>query len=101
MRLPLLPGRARPLILAHRGLSAEAPENTLAAFRLAVERGMPGIELDVRLSADGELAVIHDGYTGRVSPSGPGGEESKGLQVERSSWAELRSLDVGAWKGQR
>ncbi|MDP3179907.1 MAG: glycerophosphodiester phosphodiesterase family protein [Spirochaetaceae bacterium] len=98
MKLPLLPGQPRPLLLAHRGLSAEAPENTLAAFRLAAERGIPGIELDVHLTADGELAVIHDHHTGRVSPSGPGGVDGRGLEVERSTRAELRSLDVGSWK---
>jgi len=62
-----------PIIFAHRGASAHAPENTLAAFELAVEQGADGIELDVKLSADGQVVVIHDatlerttGATGRV-----------------------------------
>jgi glycerophosphoryl diester phosphodiesterase len=50
----------RPAIIAHRGASHYAPENTLAAFRLAVEQGADGVELDVRLSADRHLIVIHD-----------------------------------------
>jgi glycerophosphoryl diester phosphodiesterase len=49
-----------PIIIAHRGASGYAPENTLAAFQLAVNQGADGIELDVRLSADGHLVVIHD-----------------------------------------
>ena len=47
-------------VFAHRGASEYAPENTLEAFRLAMEQGAEGIELDVHLSADGELVVIHD-----------------------------------------
>ena len=50
----------RPLNFAHRGASAEAPANTLAAFLLAAELGADGVELDVHLSQDGELVVIHD-----------------------------------------
>lgn len=48
------------LVLAHRGASADFPENTLAAFRGATEQGADGVELDVRLSADGSLVVHHD-----------------------------------------
>lgn len=47
-------------IFAHRGASGEAPENTMAAFRLAIEQGADGIELDVQMSADRQLVVIHD-----------------------------------------
>ena len=50
----------RPMIVAHRGASAELPENTLAAFDLAVERGADAIEFDVRLTADGVPIVLHD-----------------------------------------
>ena len=48
------------LVVAHRGASAQAPENTMEAFRLGVEAGADAIELDVHLTADGQLAVIHD-----------------------------------------
>ena len=63
----------RCLVIAHRGASAAAPENTLAAFRLAADLGADGVELDVRRTVDGQLVVIHDasvdrttGGTGRV-----------------------------------
>jgi glycerophosphoryl diester phosphodiesterase len=51
---------SRPLVFAHRGASRRAPENTLAAFRLARAGGADGVELDVRRTADGELVVHHD-----------------------------------------
>ena len=54
-------------IWAHRGASAYAPENTLDAFRLAIEMGADGIELDVQLTKDDEIVVIHDETLQRVS----------------------------------
>ncbi len=57
----------KTLIWAHRGASAYAPENTLAAFRLAEEMGADGVELDVQRTKDGELVVIHDEKIDRVS----------------------------------
>lgn len=56
-----------PLIIGHRGASADAPENTLAAFALAVAQGADGVELDVQLSADGQPVIIHDGTIDRVT----------------------------------
>lgn len=50
----------KPLIYAHRGSSGEAPENTMAAFRLALQQEAAGIELDIQMTADGQLVVIHD-----------------------------------------
>ena len=90
-RLALFPGIARPLIFAHRGLSSIAPENTMAAFKLARDMGMPGIEFDVHLTGDGKLAVIHDHTTQRVAGAP--------LDVERSTFKELSALDIGSWKG--
>ena len=55
-------------VIAHRGFSAVAPENTMAAFRQAAEAGADGIELDVHLTKDGEVVVIHD-YTVKPTPS--------------------------------
>ena len=92
--IPLLPGRERPLLFAHRGLSSEAPENTMAAFRLARDYGVPGIELDIHLTKDGKIVVIHDGSTARTSPG-------SALPVEASSYNELAALDVGSWKDAR
>ncbi len=93
-RLPLYPGRERPLLFAHRGLSSEAPENTMAAFKLAREYGIPGIELDIHLTKDGKVVVIHDGATARTSPG-------SALVVEESTCDELRALDIGSWKDAR
>lgn len=56
-----------PLIIGHRGASADAPENSLAAFALAAEQGADGIELDVQLSADGVPVVIHDDTVDRTT----------------------------------
>ena len=78
-----------PLIIAHRGASLQAPENTMPAFRRAIELGADGIELDVHMSADGYLAVIHDETLDRTS-------NGKGLVKDRTL-AELKSLDFGSW----
>ena len=76
-----------PLILAHRGASAEAPENTLAAFQLALAQGADGIELDVTLTGDGAVVVIHDDTLERTT-SGAG-------LVSRRTLAEIRALEAG------
>lgn len=80
------------LVIAHRGASAEAPENTLAAFKLAWELGADGIEGDFFLSQDGEIVCIHDGTTKRVAAG------KVDLPVAGTTFAELRQLDVGSWK---
>src|SRR5512140_2542862 len=82
-----------PAIIAHRGASADAPENTLAAFRLALELGADGVELDVWRCATGEVVVHHDEDTRRVAGAA--------LLVPDAPLAALRALDVGAWKGER
>ena len=82
-----------PLILGHRGASALAPENTLAAFARAIADGADGIEFDVRLSRDGVPVVIHDDTLKRT-----------GLidhRVSDLTAAELQQVDVGSWLGQR
>ena len=56
-----------PLVIAHRGASGLAPENTLAAFRLAAALGAEGVEMDVQLTADGQAVVIHDSYVNRTT----------------------------------
>jgi glycerophosphoryl diester phosphodiesterase len=78
---------SQPLIIAHRGASADAPENTLAAFALALEQQAGGVELDVQLSADGWPVIIHDDTVDRTS-------NGSGL-VSQMSVAELQSLDLG------
>jgi glycerophosphoryl diester phosphodiesterase len=76
-----------PLIIGHRGASSDAPENTIAAFALALEQGAQGVELDVRLSADGNIMVIHDATVDRTT-DGTG-------HVSRLSAGALRGLDAG------
>lgn len=80
----------RTEIIAHRGASADAPENTLEAFQLGLDQGADGIECDVRVSRDGELIVIHDATVDRVTGV-------KGTVAELT-YAELRALDAGSWK---
>lgn len=77
----------RTQIWAHRGASAYAPENTLEAFQLAVDMKSDGIELDVYLTCDGELAVIHDGAVDRTS-NGTG-------KVTELTFGEMRKFDFG------
>ncbi len=75
------------MVGGHRGNSAELPENTLAAFRSAIELGVDIIECDVHLSADGHMVVIHDHTLERTT-------NGSGL-VREHSWEELRKLDAG------
>ncbi|HVO30521.1 MAG TPA: glycerophosphodiester phosphodiesterase family protein [bacterium] len=80
---------ARTWVLGHRGDSAHAPENTLAAFEAAFRAGADGIELDTMLSADGVPVVIHDAWLQRTTGV-PG-------SVFLSTVADLKKLDAGAW----
>jgi glycerophosphoryl diester phosphodiesterase len=78
-------------IIAHRGASYDAPENTVAAIKLAWEQGADGSEFDVYLSSDQQIVVIHDKDTKRTG----GGVEKL---VAKTTLAELQQLDVGNWK---
>ncbi|MDO5500200.1 MAG: glycerophosphodiester phosphodiesterase family protein [Propionibacteriaceae bacterium] len=80
-------------IWAHRGASAYAPENTLPAFALAEELGADGIELDVQLSADGEVVVIHDETLDRTTDAGG--------RIAELSLAEIRRADASGGAGER
>lgn len=81
----------KPLIIGHRGASADAPENTLTAFALALEQGADGVELDVQLSADGWPVVCHDFRVDRMT-------NGTGL-VSQLTVAQLRELDAGEGEG--
>jgi glycerophosphoryl diester phosphodiesterase len=83
---------AEPMITAHRGASDDAPENTLAAFRLAWQQGADAIEGDFRLSGDGQVVCIHDADTARTC--------GVKLVVADTPLARLRQLDYGRWKGE-
>ena len=80
----------RPLIIAHRGASNLAPENTLASFRLAKELGADGIECDVQLTKDHKLVIAHDFFTD--AHTGVKGD------IYDMTFDELRQLDFGKWK---
>ena len=85
----MLTSLSQPLIFAHRGASAHAPENTLAAFELALAQHADAIELDVKLSADGHAVVIHDATVDRTT-----GSQGR---VKDLSLAQLKSLDAGSF----
>ncbi|MEI7772370.1 MAG: glycerophosphodiester phosphodiesterase family protein [Chloroflexales bacterium] len=75
------------LVIAHRGASAYAPENTIAAFALAQRQGADMIELDVQPTADGALVIFHDDTTERW--------DDRPRPVDRCTLAELQALDIG------
>lgn len=92
--MPTMPATVRgPLVIGHRGASADAPENTIAAFELAIEQGADGIELDVHLSGDEQPVVIHD-FTLERTTDGAG-------PVSERSVRELKRLDAGGWRDRR
>lgn len=90
-----------PLSIAHRGASAVAPENTLAAVGLAIELGADAVEIDVQRSRDGALVALHDTTLTRTT-------NVRRIFPTRAPWRvadftldELRSLDAGSWKSSR
>lgn len=85
------PGEHVPLIVAHRGASYDAPENTLASFRLAWEQRADAIEGDFYLTSDGKIVCLHDKTFKRTG----GGDER---DVSKMTLAEATSIDVGSWK---
>lgn len=86
----LFPDAKRPLLFGHRGFSELAPENTMQAFNLCLEKGIGGIELDIHLCKSGELVVVHDHNLQRLT--------GISVQVEDLTLAELKRLDVGTHK---
>ena len=82
---------AMPHIVSHRGESQDRPENTMAAFRLAFERDVDGVECDVYCTSDGVPVIIHDSTTGRTAGSGTN------LTVTASTWDQLKDVRVGAF----
>ncbi len=76
-------------ILSHRGASAYAPENTIVAFKKAIEMNTDGIELDVHLSKDGHIIVMHDERVDRTT-------NGKG-EIKDLLFHELKELDAGSW----
>lgn len=84
------PLKSRPVVIAHRGFSGMAPENTLVAFGQALELGCDAIECDVHCTADGHVVIMHDATVDRTTDgSGP---------IAGMTLAELKRLDAGSWK---
>jgi glycerophosphoryl diester phosphodiesterase len=91
------PGGTRPLVIAHRGARSLAPENTLAAALKAVEAGADMWELDVAVTADGELVVVHDDTLDRTSNVVQVFPDRRPWQAWDFSLAEIQALDFGSW----
>jgi glycerophosphoryl diester phosphodiesterase len=79
----------RPIIFAHRGDLAHAPENTLPSFQQALQKGADGVELDAKLTVDGHVIVIHDSTLERTT-------DGKG-RVAMTALEDIRKLDAGKW----
>ena len=79
-----------PQVIAHRGSSGEAPENTLASLHLAGQQGIKWVEIDVILSADGIPVIFHDDYLSRTTNSDD--------LIHKTSLEQLKQLDAGSWK---
>lgn len=101
------PGRA-PWLIAHRGASAYAPENTVPAFRLAAEQGADFVEFDLQLSKDRQIVCLHDNslerttdveeiFPDRSRTTGAGAQAARRWMIEDFTLAELKQLDAGAW----
>lgn len=80
-------------IIAHRGASLEAPENTMPAIHLAWQEKADGVKVDARLTADGKVVLMHDPDTQRTT--------GRNLVVADHTWDTLRTLDAGSWKSPR
>lgn len=101
---------ATPWVVAHRGASAYAPENTVPAFQLAVAQGATFVEFDLRLTRDGQIICLHDDslerttdveevFPARGTAGGSGPAATKRWPLEDFTLAELKRLDAGSWFG--
>jgi glycerophosphoryl diester phosphodiesterase len=100
--------RARPILIAHRGASAYAPEHTLAAYRLAIEQGADYVEQDLQITKDGVLICLHDAalgrttdaeqvFPGRAATRNAAGKTQRGWYAVDFTLEEIRRLDAGSW----
>lgn len=85
--------QAQPTIIAHRGSSYTAPENTVASANLAWEQNADAVELDIHLSKDNRVVVMHDSNTKRTT--------GQKFEIAETSSDVLRTLDAGSWKNER
>jgi len=100
--------QGRKVLIAHRGASAYAPENTLPAFELAIQQGADYLENDLQVTKDGELVVLHDTTLERTTDVATvfpdrfrPGQPAKHWYVYDLTLAEIKKLDAGAWKGEK
>jgi glycerophosphoryl diester phosphodiesterase len=91
--IPMIEHFPRPIIFAHRGDFAHAPENTLPSFQQALQKGADGVELDAKLTMDGHVIVIHDPTVDRTT-------DGKG-RVASFTLDAIRKLDAGKWFNER
>lgn len=96
-RLAERAGLPRVAVVAHRGASGHAPEETLPAYQLAAKLGVDYLELDLQRSADGVLLAFHDDTLARTTDAAARYPGREGEGVDRFSWAELAALDAGSW----
>ncbi|MET8832547.1 glycerophosphodiester phosphodiesterase family protein [Micromonospora sp. NPDC004540] len=94
---PVCRSGRRATTYAHRGSSGMAPENTAAAFELAIAEGADYVETDVQLSADGELVIIHDVTLARTTDARLAFADRAPWNVQAFTLAELKKLDAGGW----
>jgi glycerophosphoryl diester phosphodiesterase len=92
-------GAGSAIVVANRGASEVAPENTLVAFRLAVQQGAPVVEFDVQQTKDGHWVCMHDETLDRTTDAEEVFER-RGLRVADLTLSELRQLDAGSWRGE-
>ena len=104
-------GAPKPWLIAHRGASAYAPENTVPAFRLAADQGSTFVEFDVQLTKDRQIVCLHDESLERTTDveevfpdrsrgvTGPGDQTTRRWLLSDFTLEELRQLDAGAWFG--
>ena len=86
-------------IEAHRGVGTDAPENTMPAFRAAVEQGYDMIELDLKFTSDDRCVVLHDGTVGRTGRTADGAPADN-RKINEMTLDEARTLDYGLWKNE-
>jgi len=91
--LPSCSQTRNAILVAHRGASHAAPENTVSSVKLAWEEGADAAEVDVRLTSDGKVLCCHDDSTGRTG--------NRDFVIAATPYRKLRSLDAGSWKSPR
>lgn len=88
------------LYQAHKGVSTDFPENTMPAFRAAVQQGYSTIELDVSVTADEQFVLLHDGTLNRTGRNADGSKFRAPVAIEDITYAETQAYDFGIWRGE-